>query len=47
VARGETNADIAAALGLSVRTVAKHLERTFAELRVRTRTAAVARLFGE
>jgi DNA-binding CsgD family transcriptional regulator len=43
VARGKTNADIAAILGLSPRTVEKHLERIFQQLGVETRTAAATR----
>jgi DNA-binding CsgD family transcriptional regulator len=43
VARGSTNAQIAATLWLSPGTVRKHLENVFAKLGVHTRTAAVAR----
>ena len=46
VARGRTNAEIAQTLYLSPLTVRRHLENTFAKLEVRTRTAAVARVFG-
>jgi DNA-binding CsgD family transcriptional regulator len=46
VARGKTNADIGAILGISTRTVQKHLENVFAKLAVETRTAAVSRLKG-
>ena len=46
VARGKTNADIAALLWLSPATVRKHLENVYAKLGVRTRTAAVARFIG-
>jgi DNA-binding CsgD family transcriptional regulator len=45
-ARGHTNAEIAQTLYLSPLTVRRHLENTFAKLEVRTRTAAVARVFG-
>jgi DNA-binding CsgD family transcriptional regulator len=43
VARGKTNADVAAILAISPRTVQKHLEHVFEKLGVETRTAAVAR----
>jgi len=42
VARGKTNRDIADILGMSPRTVNKHLEHIFEKLGVETRTAAVA-----
>lgn len=38
---GKTNRDVAAVLGLSARTVQKHLEHIFVKLGVETRTAAV------
>ena len=40
VARGKTNRDIAEILGMSPRTVNKHLEHVFEKLGVETRTAA-------
>jgi DNA-binding CsgD family transcriptional regulator len=43
VARGMTNAEIAALLFVSPHTVRKHLERAYEKLGVHTRTAAVAR----
>lgn len=42
VARGGTNEEVGLALGISERTVQKHLQRVFRKLGVRTRTAAVA-----
>lgn len=42
LAKGKTNRDIADILGLSPRTVNKHLEHIFEKLGVETRTAAVA-----
>ena len=44
VADGLSNVQIARELGVSERTVAKHLERAYAKLGVSSRTAAVARL---
>jgi pimeloyl-ACP methyl ester carboxylesterase/DNA-binding CsgD family transcriptional regulator len=44
VARGLTNAEIAAALYVSESTVRKHLQNAYRKLDVATRTAAVARL---
>ena len=43
VAAGKTNAQAAAILGLSVRTVHKHLEHVYVKLGVEGRTAAVMR----
>jgi DNA-binding CsgD family transcriptional regulator len=43
VALGRTNSAIAHALGISPRTVAKHLEHIYRKLAVTSRTAAVAR----
>jgi DNA-binding CsgD family transcriptional regulator len=43
VARGSSNGDVARELGISDRTVAKHLERAYRALGVETRTAAAAR----
>jgi len=43
VAHGGSNADIAADLGVSARTVQKHLERAFPKLGVRDRSAAAAK----
>ena len=43
VRTGETNAQIATALGISVATVRKHLENAYRRLDVSTRTAALAR----
>ena len=43
VAGGKTNGDIATILGMSPRTVAKHLERVYQKLGVETRTAASIR----
>ena len=41
VAAGKANQDISLALGISERTVEKHLERVYKKLGVETRTAAV------
>jgi DNA-binding CsgD family transcriptional regulator len=46
VARGKTNAQVAALLWLAPSTVRKHLENIYAKLGVNTRTAAVARFLG-
>ena len=43
VATGGSNRDIAARLGVSDRTVQKHLERSFRKLGVKTRSEAAAR----
>jgi DNA-binding CsgD family transcriptional regulator len=45
VSRGLTNKQAARMLGVSVSTVRKHLENTYAKLDVGTRTAALARAF--
>ena len=42
VAEGRTNREVAAALVISERTVARHLQNIFAKLRVPGRTAAAA-----
>ena len=42
VAQGKTNGEIGTILGLSHRTVEKHLERLYQKLGVETRTAAAA-----
>ena len=42
IAKGKTNRDIAEILGMSPRTVNKHLEHIFEKLGVETRTAAAA-----
>ena len=44
VAQGKTNAQIAKTLGVSSWTVATHLRRIFAKLRVTSRAAMVAHL---
>jgi DNA-binding CsgD family transcriptional regulator len=46
VAAGKTDRDIGAILGISARTVGKHLEHGYAKLGVETRTAAVMRALG-
>jgi DNA-binding CsgD family transcriptional regulator len=43
VAKGKTNADIGLILGLSDRTVQKHLEHVYQKLGVETRTTATMR----
>jgi DNA-binding CsgD family transcriptional regulator len=43
VAQGKTNEEIARILGLSHRTVAKHLEKIYPKLGLENRTAAAAR----
>ena len=47
VALGMSNDEIAAQLIIAPGTVTKHLENTFARLGVASRTAAIARVFGE
>ena len=42
VAKGKTNRDVGEILGMSPRTVNKHLERVFEKLGVETRAAAAA-----
>ncbi|MBC7718071.1 MAG: helix-turn-helix transcriptional regulator, partial [Pseudorhodobacter sp.] len=42
VAKGKTNRDVADILGMSPRTVNKHLEHVFEKLGVETRAAATA-----
>ena len=44
VAKGRTNAEVAAALFLSERTVASHLTRIYAKLGVRSRTELARKL---
>ncbi|HEU5297499.1 MAG TPA: LuxR C-terminal-related transcriptional regulator [Burkholderiaceae bacterium] len=46
VAAGKTDRDVAAIVGMSVRTVHKHLQHVYAKLGVETRTAAVMRALG-
>ena len=43
---GKTDRDIACILGISPRTVHKHLQRVYEKLGVETRTAAVVRALG-
>ena len=43
VVRGKTNAEVGAIMGISPRTVQKHLEHVFEKLGVETRTAAAVR----
>ena len=43
IAKGKSNQDIAEILGLSFRTVKKHIEHIFNKLGVENRTAAVLR----
>jgi DNA-binding CsgD family transcriptional regulator len=45
VAKGKTNSEIAAILGLTARTVEKHLQNIFCKLGVESRTAAAARVW--
>lgn len=47
VAKGKTNRDIADILGMSPRTVNKHLEHIFVKLGVETRSAAAALVIGK
>jgi DNA-binding CsgD family transcriptional regulator len=47
VAKGKTNRDIADILGMSPRTVNKHLEHIFVKLGVETRSAAAALVAGK
>jgi DNA-binding NarL/FixJ family response regulator len=46
VAAGDTNKAIAAELGLSERTIERHLSNIFAKLDLSTRTAAAAWAYG-
>lgn len=43
LARGSSNADVAAALGISIRTAEKHVQNAFAKLGARSRSQAAAR----
>ena len=47
VAKGKTNRDIAEILGMSPRTVNKHLEHIYVKLGVETRSAAAALVAGK
>ena len=47
VAKGKTNRDVGDILGMSPRTVNKHLEHVFEKLGVETRTAAAAMAMGK
>ena len=47
VARGAANAEVAARLGLSRRTVEWHLSKVYRKLGVRSRTQLVARVVGD
>lgn len=44
IARGKTNADVARILGISPKTIAKHVQQIFTKLGVETRTAAAVRV---
>lgn len=46
LAHGKTDRDIASMLGISTRTVQKHLQHVYVKLGVETRTAAVVRSMG-
>ncbi len=43
ISRGQTNAEIGASLGISPRTVKKHLEHVYRKLNVKTRLTAAVR----
>lgn len=43
ITRGKSNAEIGAVMGISFRTVKKHLEHIFAKLGTKSRLAAAAR----
>ncbi len=47
LAAGKTDREIAAILGMSPRTVQKHLQHIYEKLGVETRTAAVMRALGK